>query len=140
VKVSAFPIWVLILLIFACSACNNFSERVDRLAFESFGGTLLSSPKEVTVKEIHLDNGKLLGKKVIVQAAVVEVGEHATHLVVADSAARLLIVTTMLTNAPELLEKANPKSFRVLGTVERGKKGLPYVLAKAITPVTAAGG
>lgn len=129
-----------ITLMIGIAGCSKLGERIDRFAFESFGGTLVSSPKEVTVKEIHLDNGMLLGKKIIVEAAVVSIGEHSTHVVVADHSARLLVVTTELANAPELLENAKPKSFRVLGTLERGKKGLPYVLASAIALNSEAGG
>lgn len=124
----------------ALTGCSNIGERIDRFAFESFGGTLISSPLEVTVKEIHLDNGKLLGQKIIVHGAVVNVGEHATHLVVADESARLLVVTTNLTDASDVLRDNNLKSFSVMGTLERGKKGLPYVLAKAIATTDNSGG
>src|SRR5690606_8986555 len=100
------------------SGCSEYRGRLDRWAFESLGGTLFSSPKQVTMKEIHLDHGKLRGREVIVEGAVVTFGERGTHVVVADDTARLLVVTTNLANRPERLKEVNPKRFRVLGTVE----------------------
>ena len=66
---------------------------------------------------------------------IVNIGKYMTHLIISDEEARMLIVLTDLTAAKNTIKRETPQLLRVLGMVERGKKGLPYVLAKALNIV-----
>ena len=112
------------------------AEMIDRLSFSWWGTTLISSPNEVTLKEIHLDNGKLLGRTIVIEGTIVSTGKHYSHIVLADDTARILTVLTSLTNAEEIMTSNTHEHMRVLGTVERGKKGLPFLLAKSLQPIS----
>lgn len=118
-----------------CSSNESVAEMIDRLSFSWWGTTLITSPNEVTLKEIHLDNGKLLGRTIIIQGSIVSTGKHYSHIVLADKTARILTVLTSLTNAEDIMTRNPYDHMRVLGTVERGKKGLPFLLAKSLQPI-----
>lgn len=103
--------------------------------FRGFGGTLFSTPSKVSMKEVHLDNGTLLGAEIIVEGEVVNTGKYTTHLVLNDETARMLVVLTGIADADLTLKDKKPKMLRILGTVERGKKGFPFIQAKALNPI-----
>jgi len=128
-----FKFVVLSLLATSCNISASLGNKLDGLSFEWVGGTLFSEPALVTSKEIHLDDGDLAGRDVIVEGEVQVTGKYSTHLVISDEFGRLLIVMTKVEGAEGFLERERPRSVKVWGTVERGKKGLPYVLAKALT-------
>lgn len=110
------------------------SQAIDRRVFEHFGSTLFSDPDLMTTKELHFDTGRHLGREVVVEGSVLDLGEHGTHIVVKDDFGRLLVVTTDIGGVSnDMLIKEN-QPLRVLGVVERGKKGLPYIYARAIKP------
>lgn len=125
----------LLIAITGCSSHESMAEMIDRLSFSWWGTTLISSPNEVTLKEIHLDNGKLLGRTIVIQGTIVSTGKHYSHIVLTDDTARILTVLTSLTNAEEIMTSNSHEHMRVLGTVERGKKGLPFLLAKSLQPI-----
>jgi hypothetical protein len=128
--------WIVLALLL--SGCHfkrsSLTVEVDKLSFELAGGTLFSEPSQVTTKEIHFDTGSLAGQDVIVEGEVQTTGKYFTHLVVNDEFGRMLVVLTQVEGAESFLLNHKPKHLKVWGTVERGKKGLPYVLAKALTP------
>jgi len=109
----------------------DWLSLLDTLAFRLLGGTLFAHPDLLTMKEIHLDTGALKGKQVIVEGSVDEVSEHGTYLVLTDTSARLLVVLTDLEQGGSMVRGGN-KQLRVLGTIESGKKGLPYVMARSL--------
>ncbi len=119
----------------ALASCSLSPSAIDQFTFEQIGGTLFSSPNEVTLKAVHLDNGSLLGHEVVTEGIIAKIGKHGTHLIISDHNARMLVLLTDLTNAHLLLEEKKPKVLKVLGTVERGKKGLPFIQAKALNTV-----
>ena len=116
------------------TSCSDWSHCIDEALFVRMGGTLFSNPNVVSMKEIHLDNGALLGREVVIQGGVVKTGEHMTHLVLSDQSARMLVVLSRVPNADSLLQDEKLKNLRILGTVERGKKGLPLIMARVIAP------
>ena len=116
--------------------CSNFSECIDKKMFEKFGGTMFGSPNKITMKEIHLDNGTLLGQKVIVEGEIIMIGEHSTFMVATDESARMLVVLTNLTSAEVWLSQEKPLMVSILGVVERGKRGLPYIMAQSLSRKT----
>jgi hypothetical protein len=118
-------------------ACKSARDGMDQRAFRWFGSTVFSNPTQVKMKEIHLDSGTLLGSEIVIEGAVVKLGEFSTHLIISDETARMLVVLTELVNSPELSAKKSPQLLRVLGTVERGKKGLPFVMAKSLNAMPA---
>ncbi len=122
----------LVALLAGCNAGESIADSIDQLTFGWWGGTLFSSPNQVTMKEIHLDNGGLLGRSVIIEGSIVSVGKHYSHIVVADETARIMIVLTNLPDAEQTLKRFSQENIRILGSVERGKKGLPFVLAKSL--------
>lgn len=85
---------------------------------------------------MHLDSGALLGQEVIVEGVVVNVGKYTTHLVLSDESARMLVVLTNVIDA-EGVVASERKNLRILGTVERGKMGLPFIMAEAVVAADA---
>jgi len=125
------PLFALITL----SSCSLTPSNLDKTAFEYLGGTLFSTPAEIPLKGVHLDNGSLLGQEVIIKGSIAKIGDFGTHLIISDHNARMLISLTDLTNAHLLLNRKKPKVLKVLGTVERGKRGLPFIQARALNTV-----
>ncbi len=117
------------------TGCTNGIRWLDASSFGSFGTTVVSDPQQVSLKEVHLDAGQLVGQTIVIEGSVVNVGKYQTHLVLADSTARMLVVLTKVHDATGDFEKRPPKALRILGTVERGKKGLPYVSAIAVSEI-----
>lgn len=122
----------LLFVFFASLGCRPISEFVDYRTFVSFGGTLFSSPQTVSMKELHLDSGTLLGKDVVIEGEIVSRAAEDTHVVMADESARMMVVLAKIPQADKMLKDDKIQYLRVLGTVERGKKGLPFVMARVI--------
>lgn len=115
-----------------CFRVDQLPAAVDGWAFFKMGGTFFVNPDALTLKEIHLDTGSLTGREVIVEGQVADVSSHGTYLVLKDETARMLVVLTEMEDAGPLLKSLQPKALRVMGTVETGKKGLPFVRARAV--------
>ena len=129
---------VVFALAFASTACNGtetITTLVDRLMFQHAGGTLFTNPGTITMKEIHLEGVALKGKEVVIEGKVVEVSSHYTYIVIADDQARMLVVLTGIESAGPLLKAAVPHNVKVLGVIESGQKGLPYVMARSLNVV-----
>jgi hypothetical protein len=126
---------VTFVLSLALTGCTNSLQWLDANTFGSFGTTILSDPQQVSLKEVHLDAGQLVGRTIVIEGSVVNVGKYHTHVVLADNSARMLVVLTKLHEVSDEFEHQPPKALRILGTVERGKKGLPYISAIAINKI-----
>lgn len=109
-------------------------DYVDELSFSWFGGTLFGDPLQVTTKQLHFDTGELFGRDVILEGEIVERGEASTHFLMRDNEGRVLVVLTSNDFGYRLLEKSSIRQIRVLGRLERGKKGLPYLMGKVLRP------
>lgn len=123
---------LLSLLATSCVDSKEMPRSFDQLAFRHMGVTPLSNIEPLTMKEIHLDNGNLVGREVVIKGAVVGGSPYSTYLILSDETARLLVV---LTDIDPLMPKASAASHEVvsiLGTVESGKKGLPYLKASSV--------
>ena len=119
-----------------CAGCNNYADlmkQVDYMTFETIGGTIFGNPEQVTTKELHFDVGKMIGREVILEGQVVSYDKHGTHFVVDDEFGRMLVVLTHFAGSKEALDLEG--RVRVLGFVERGKMGLPVVLARSLSMV-----
>lgn len=112
------------------------SEECDLISFSAAGGTLFSNPDEVTMKEIHLDGSLFIGKDIVIEGNVVEWGKYDTFVVLNDDTARMLVV---LTDVPEVRNNLHApgklKRFKIWGSVGSGKRGLPFVQAKAVRQI-----
>lgn len=126
--------WLLLATLTGCWKLDEVPTFVDALAFEHLGGTLFANPDLLSLKEIHLDAGGLAGREIIIEGKVAEVSDHSTYLILTDDSARMLVVLTDLASAAPMLA-AHPTTMRILGTVESGKKGLPFVKAKSVSLV-----
>jgi hypothetical protein len=129
--------YAVLIVSFFLGGCWNgggFSLIVDEWLFRETGGTLFSNPERLTLKEIHLDNGTLVGRQVVVEGVVQEVNPVGTFLVISDQSARLLVVLTDLENAIGRLPKKQ-ELLHVFGSIESGKKGLPFLKAVAVRSV-----
>jgi uncharacterized protein YdeI (BOF family) len=115
----------------ACTGDLDFSEYISRKNFSLTGGSFLSDAEQITVKEVILDNGTLLGREVIIEGKILEKGEFDTFVIIDDRSGRLLVVLTDMVGAGPRLKNTEESHLRVFGTVERGKFGLPFVKAKA---------
>lgn len=122
----------LLLLATGCWRQESVPHLVDHLSFHFIGGTLFTNPDLLTMKEIHLDNGTLTGREIIVEGRVAEVSPHGTYLVLVDDTARMMVVLTDMESGAPFLKEEKPKTLRVLGTVESGKKGLPQIRAHSL--------
>ena len=112
-------------------------ERLDHILYHLVGKTFISQPTLVTVKEIHLDKGLLLGQIVEISGQVVEVGEFGTYAILADDTARMLVVLTDIDSEPETSELVSNSAqssshYKILGSIDYGKRGLPYLLARGL--------
>lgn len=123
----------------SCTPLERAEEGLDRWSFGLTGGTVFSEPYQVTTKQLHFDTGTLFGKDVVLEGNIEKKGEAGTHLVLSDAEGRILVVMTQLESSFIDLEGSAARSLRVLGRLERGKKGLPYLLAKAVKVSQAAG-
>lgn len=122
---------VLIFFQMSCQKVNNVGNLIDLQLFQKFGWTMFSKPGLVTMKEIHLDKGVLAGQVIAIEGDVVELGKYRTHLVVSDNTARMLVVLTDVYEALDLSDDILGQKIKIVGTVEDGKKGLPFVMAKS---------
>jgi hypothetical protein len=123
------------LLLGGCVKQEVVVAAVDRLLFQKVGVTVFGNPGLLTMKEIHLDGVGLRGKEVVIEGKVVEVSEHFTYMVITDDQARMLVVLTGIASAGPTLRQSTPRSVRVLGVIESGQKGLPYVMARSLNVV-----
>jgi hypothetical protein len=124
------------LLATGCARVQELPSLVDRWSFEHFGSTPFSNPETLTLKEIHLDNGNLAGREIVVEGKIVQVSDHSTYLVLSDDSARMLVVLTDLDQSGPLAQLSGgtkSRVMRVLGTVESGRKGLPFVKARSLS-------
>ena len=131
-RIMAFGLLSLGFLLASCDGFDSWQENIDQFSFRSTGGTLFSEPNRVTTKELHFDTGILLGRVVILEGKIEEVGDFETYAVISDDSGRMLVVLTNIDDASEVVKGSNGQGLKVLGTVERGKKGLPFILAKSI--------
>ena len=120
-------------LLSSCSNTMSLGESIDSLLFKFFGGTLIEKPNKISLKEIHLDDGRLQGKKIVVEGQINSVGDHFSYVIISDHSARMLILLNRILDADEILNKKERvrahNQLRVLGTIYKGKKGLPYISA-----------
>ena len=131
---------VLVLLtVLGLQGCNRFEDLpryTDALSFTWFGFTVFNPAEAVSLKELHFDKGSLLGHDVIVEGKLVEIGKFATYVIISDATARMLVILSEIDRPLPFLtlgeEQSKPLSVRILGSVENGKKGLPFLQAKAI--------
>lgn len=125
---------------FTLSSCKisphaSWARMVDKFMFQWFGGTVIGSPQQLSMKAVHLDQGALVGRELIIEGRVLEYGKNETFMVMADESARMLVVLTNLSPSEQPFRELIPRNVRVLGTVERGKRGLPFVLARSFSPI-----
>lgn len=118
--------------LFACQPLSELATASDDYTFTRFGKTLFKRYGFVTMKEIHLDKTMLLGHKVVVEGEVLELGRYKTYMVVSDNTARMLVVLSGVPSSMGLDEKIVGKRIKILGHIEDGKKGLPFVQASAL--------
>lgn len=122
------------------SSCNNIADKArssDNAIFSSYGRTFFSQSKLTSLKEIHLSSLEMIGRTVVVQGKIKKISPHGTFLVLNDGSATLLVVTTLLTTSDWFRRRnkiADNTNLSVLGEIESGTKGLPYLTAQAVAP------
>lgn len=117
----------------SCQKIQGLKDDIDHVSFSWTGGTVFGEPFQVTTKQLHFDTGDLFGKDVILEGDILERGDLSTHLVMADQEGRMLVVLTGVDDSYRILD-LSVNYVKILGRLERGKKGLPYLLAKAVRP------
>ena len=131
---------ILLATLGGCRKPLRITGPIDQAAFDHLGGTIFSDPEQITIKEVQLDNGVRLGQEIIIEGTVLSIGKYDTHLIVQDKTGQLLIVLTRLNPPAIMIPGFSPKQIRVLGTLERGNRGLPYIMARSINIPTGANG
>lgn len=120
-----------------CFKLDDAQGYVDRAMFRRVGGTMFSTPDLISMKEIHLETAATKGKELILEGEVTDVGQHGTYMVLKDENARMLVVLTDVVDATDIIKRNGHQTMKVWGTLETGKKGLPYLMAKSLTVVAA---
>ncbi len=120
---------------YGCHDVQDLSKGIDTWSFAETGGMIFGNPFQVTTKQLHFDTGELFGKDIVLEGKVEYFGAAFTHLLLADKEGKMLVVTTELPEFYNDFEKARNPYIRVLGRLERGKKGLPYLMARAVGTV-----
>jgi len=121
-------------LVWLLGGCNrSLSSQADDVLFHLWGRTVLSHPETLTLKELHLGSGAYTGRDVIAVGKVVQLSEHGTYAVISDDEARILVVLTDLGGEAVALTSGEATFVQVLGTLERGRKGLPVLRAHAVS-------
>lgn len=123
---------IFLVLIVSCNRDGHFKKEMDYTIFAAFGSSVFDNYPATTIKEIHLDEGKRLGKEVVVKGEIIKIGKFNTHLVIKDQVGKILVILTQMDNIDDFLKQKSIRNIEVLGSIERGKKGLPYVLARSI--------
>jgi hypothetical protein len=124
-----------LLTLASCHSVQSLSNGLDTWSFAQTGGTIFGSPYQVTTKQLHFDTGELFGKDVVLEGQVEYFGASFTHLLLADKEGKVLVVTTELPESYKEFSQERTPRIRILGRLERGKKGLPYLLARAVDTV-----
>jgi uncharacterized protein YdeI (BOF family) len=117
----------------ACKGENDIIHWIDKAYFYRTGKLLLANSVELTTKEIHLDNGGLNGKNILLKGDIVQLGEYDTYFVLVDESGRMLVLTTKVPE--DELTVAVKQKVKVWGVLERGKKGLPFLMAEGVKVV-----
>lgn len=127
-----------LLNLLGCDKIVPVASKFDSVIFNATGGTFFQKPKHVTLKEVHLDNGQIGNKPIVIEGTIEEANEFDTFLVINDESAKVLVVTTEIVNS-QRNELNVSDQIRVFGELETGKKGLPYIRALAMKRVTKEG-
>ena len=122
----------LLVSLVSCKSGESTGQFCDRLLFQHFGVTVFHKPTLVPMKEVHLESGRLSGKELLVKGVILEMGKNGTYFVISDQTARLLVVLTELEDAGVALKNQRPRMVQIIGTVQSGKKGLPYLKASSM--------
>jgi hypothetical protein len=120
-----------IVFIEGCGEKFNPTVFFDKVIFTQIADTIFEKPKIVGFKEIHLSNDFFTDKLVQVKGNVVEKGDLGTFIILGEGDDRLIVATTDLVR--EFRQRIYiGHSISVLGTVETGKKGMPFLRAQSI--------
>ncbi|MBM4251151.1 MAG: hypothetical protein FJ146_04220 [Deltaproteobacteria bacterium] len=120
-------------LLGGCTGGGKIWQELDAWVFERYGSTVFERPEEVAlIRGVHLGLDNLSRSSVIIQGLVEEASPNGTYVVISDQSGRLLVVLSQLALENESTAGLRKKMLRVLGTVESGKKGLPFVRARAM--------
>jgi len=126
------------ILFFWISGCkddsNSIFHSVNSMIFKTFGISLDNNASSISIKELRL-SGNIVESQVEIVGQVEEVSVNSTYFVISDQTARLLVVTTdLLPRVRDVVFKnGKGSSVKVIGKVEIGKKGLPFLKASAVT-------
>ncbi len=132
---NAFRLGILFLMISGCrDDSNGIFNSLNSMIFKSFGFSLGNNALNLSIKELRL-SGNITESEVEIEGQVEEVSSNNTYFVISDQTARLLVVTTdLLPKVRDVVfEKGKGSSVKVIGKVEIGKKGLPFLKASAVT-------
>ena len=117
-------------------ACSIVSEKLDAFddwTFKKSGVTIFGSASALSLKEVHLAGSQLADQSVVVEGLVAKYNDLGTYLILRDQDARMLIVLTDLIGIRTSMNQDIKSSrLQVLGTVERGSEGLPYIKARSL--------
>ncbi len=120
-------------ILLGCDSISDSANNVDQWSFKRLGGTVFQAPSLLSLKEIHLAGSQLADKVVVVEGQVSKLNELGTYLILKDQDAKLLVVLTDLIGVRQSLQDSpKPVSIKVLGTIQRGSEGLPFVKAQSL--------
>ena len=122
-------------LLFCLSGCfggGNPWRDVDSWVFAKYGKTIFIRPEELTLRGVHLGTGEVNSSDVVIEGRATDVSVHGTYFVLFDDGGRLLVVLSEIGTDVPIGAFEQSGSIRVLGAIESGKKGLPFLRARAI--------
>jgi len=115
----------------SCSSGVEVTNFIDRFFFSVFADTLFEKPKITGFREIHLSDDVYINGFVRVEGVVAEKGDFGTYIILSHNDDRLIVATTDLTVSDQV-DLSLGVAVSVLGNVEVGKKGMPFLRAQSL--------
>ncbi|MFK7873162.1 MAG: hypothetical protein AB8C84_08320 [Oligoflexales bacterium] len=121
-------------LVCGCQDWTQTLEDFDVISFLAFGDSILDVETPSSLKELHLNDEKADGDRVILSGHLLTRDKFKTYGVLEDDSGRMLTVFTELKYGWDLLSE-DAGQVRVFGKVEMGQGGVRILKAIALTRV-----
>ena len=115
-----------------CSYVKESMQKFDFLSFRMTGKTLFKSPKLVTMKQIHLGRVGNLDTMLMIKGKVEKLNPYGTYMVLSDKTAKMVVALTEIIDTNKSLSKLVDNQIEVIGSIERGPKGMPFLKAASV--------
>ena len=119
----------------SCSGKRTLGEEVSILSFLIFGDSVANIDSLGSLKDVHLDDERPEGERVIISGKLKTRDELKIYGVLEDDSGKILTVFTELVYGWDLLEAAENTEIKVLGKLETGQGGARILKAEAVRKI-----